>query len=240
MAILGPLFSDDSTAHAMNHPDAQATLTLAVSALQGCAPPGFHAVGALADERLTIPAADRALVDRAVPLRRAEFIAGRWCAHQALRAISMPATALPTGDLGAPCWPAGAVGSITHDAGCCVAVAGPAIGVTGIGIDWCDDTRLAGLAELAEQIVADAERGALAKAPSAARHLQRLFCAKESVVKASSASVGQFLDLRHIVIDDVQADSGGFSAHIAGHAFVIRGQLLPVRGHALAMAWLAA
>lgn len=224
----------------MNHPDAQATLTLAVSALQRCAPPGFHVVGALANERLPIPAADRAQVDRSVPLRRAEFIAGRWCAHQALQAISMPAAALPTGHLGAPSWPAGAVGSITHDAGYCVAVAGPAIGVAGIGIDWCDDTRLASLAELAEQIVADAERGAFAQASSAARHLQRLFCAKEAVVKASSASVGQFLDLRHIVIDVVQGDSGGFSAHIAGHAFFIRGQFLPVRGHALALAWLVA
>jgi 4'-phosphopantetheinyl transferase EntD len=217
---------------AMNHRDAHVTLTLAVSALRCAAPPGFHAVGALADEHLAIPAADRAHVDRAVPRRRAEFIAGRWCAHQALRAISMPAAALPTGRLGAPCWPVGAVGSITHDAGYCVAVAGPAASVTGIGIDWCDDTRLAGLSELAEQVVADAERGAFAQASSAARHLQRLFCAKEAVVKACSASVGQF--------DAVQAGSGAFSAHIAGHAFVVRGRLLPVEGHALAMAWLEA
>lgn len=222
----------------MNHRDAQATLTLAVSALQRCAPRGFHAVGALADENLTIPAADRAQVDRAVPRRRAEFIAGRWCAHQALKAISMPAAALPSGPLGAPCWPAGAVGSITHDAGYCVAVAGPAASVAGIGIDWCDDTRLTALSELAEQIVADAESAALAQAPSAARHLQCLFCAKEAVVKACSASVGQYLELRHIVIDDVHTENGAFSANIAGHAFVIRGRLLPVEGHALAMAWL--
>ena len=152
----------------------------------------------------------------------------------------MPAVALPTGHLGAPCWPAGAVGSITHDAGYCLAVAGPASRVTGIGIDWCDDTRLPSLPELAEQIVADAERGALAHASSAARHLQRLFCAKEAVVKASSALVGQFLELRQIVIDDVSADRGTFSARIAGHAFVIRGELLPVRTHALAMACLMA
>lgn len=225
---------------AMNQPNTQAALAMAVSALQRCVPPGFHVVGALADERLPVPAADRAQVDRAVPRRRAEFIAGRWCAHQALQAVALPASALPTGRLGAPCWPAGAVGSITHDAGYCVAVAGPAARVAGIGIDWCDDTRQAGLPELAGQIVADAERRALAQASSAARHLQRLFCAKEAVVKAASAPVGHFLDLRDIVVDNVPEDSGGFSARIVGHTFVIQGQLLPVQTHALAMAWLAA
>ncbi len=220
--------------------DAQATLDTAVAALQRCAPEGFRVVGALADEQLPIPAADRVLVERAVPRRRAEFIAGRWCAHQALQAILLPAAALPTGRLGAPCWPVGAVGSITHDAGYCVAVAGPAKSAAGIGIDWCDDTRLDGLPELTDQIVADAERTALARAPSAARHLQRLFCAKEAVVKAASASVGQFLELRDIVIDPDAVDSERFTARIAGHAFLIRGELLPVQAHALAMAWLAA
>lgn len=224
----------------MDPAEAQTTLDAAVDALQRCMPAGFRVVGALANEQLPIPDADRQLVARAVPRRRAEFVAGRWCAHQALRAIAMPAAALPTGPLGAPRWPAGAVGSITHDAGYCAAVAGPSAAAAGIGIDWCDDTRLEGLPALAEQIVAEAERAALGRAPSAAHHLQRLFCAKEAVVKAASASVGQFLELRDITIGDGSVDHHGFTARIAGHALVIQGQLLPVQAHALAMAWLAA
>ena len=224
----------------MNRPDARETLHLAISSLRSHLPTGFHAVGALADEGLAVPAADRALVDRAVPQRRAEFIAGRWCAHQALLAASLPAASLPIGPLGAPCWPAGALGSITHDAGYCVAVAGPARGIDGIGIDWCDDGRRTSFPELAEHIVACVERSALARAPSAAHHLQRLFCAKEAVVKAASASVGQFMALQDIVIDGGGVDNDRFTARITGHALAIRGLLLPVQGHTLALAWLAA
>lgn len=224
----------------MNQPHAWDTLRSAVSVLRRHLPAGFHAVGTLADERLAVPAADRALVDRAVPKRRAEFIAGRWCAHQALRAASLPAPSLPTGSLGAPCWPAGALGSITHDAGYCVAVAGPAAGIGGIGIDWCDDGRQSVLPELAGQIVADVERSALACAPSAAQHLQRLFCAKEAVVKAASAFVGQFIELQSIVIEGDGINDHQFTACITGHALVVHGQFLPGQGHALALAWLAA
>lgn len=228
---------------AMSPPDAQGTLDDAVLALRRCAPAGFHVVGALAHEGLPIPDADRTLVAKAVPRRRAEFVAGRWCAHQALHAAALPAASLPTGRLGAPCWPDGAIGSITHDAGHCLAIAGPLAHIAGIGIDWCDDSRLDGLPALAEQILADAEHDAFARAASKARHLQHLFCAKEAVVKAASASVGSFLELRGIVIGTDRSggsDSGAFHARIDGHALLIRGRLLPARAHALALAWLAA
>lgn len=229
----------DALPDVIGQSEVQATLAAAVTALQAAMPAGFCALGALADEQLPIPAADRALVARAVARRRAEFVAGRWCAHQALRAIGLPAASLPTGPLGAPCWPLGAAGSITHDAGYCLAVAGPDTTIAGIGIDWCDDSRLDGLPDLSVQILAPAEREGFARAPSSARHLQRLFCAKEAVVKAASATVGHFLELGHIVIDAVDEDGGAFSAVLAGHSIVIRGRLLPVQGHALAVAWLA-
>ena len=241
-APMDPLQPDVRRVHrtmgAMSSRDAQTTLDAAVSALQHSAPAGFHVVGVLADEGLPIPQADRSLVANAVPRRRAEFVAGRWCAHQALRSASLPAACLPAGPLGAPCWPAGAIGSITHDVGHCVAIAGPSAPIAGIGIDWCDDSRLDGLPDLAEQILAPAERDAFARAPSRARHLQQLFCAKEAVVKAASAAAGQFLELRDIVIDSDGLDASAFHARIAGHDFVIRGRLLPVRAHALALACL--
>ncbi|MEU0005717.1 4'-phosphopantetheinyl transferase superfamily protein [Streptomyces sp. NPDC006314] len=51
------------------------------------------------------------------PRRRAEFTAGRWCAHRALAALGGAPAAVPRGPRGAPVWPAGVVGSITHCAG---------------------------------------------------------------------------------------------------------------------------
>ena len=215
-------------------------LEAALHALRACLPPGFAAMGALADEGLPIPAADRALVDRAVPHRRAEFVAGRWCAHQALAAVGLPAATLPTGLLGAPAWPAGAIGSITHDAGHCLAVAGPATALRGIGIDWCDDSRLDSLGGLADQVLSPLERDAFERAAAPHRHLQRVFCAKEAAVKAVSATIGRFIELQEITIEDDRAEAGGFLARIAGQARLIRGRHLPAQACALAWAALAA
>jgi 4'-phosphopantetheinyl transferase EntD len=195
------------------------------------------AKGALADETLPIPDADRVWVENAVPRRRAEYVAGRWCAHEALHAIGLRALSLPAGLLGAPRWPAGVVGSITHDAGYCLAVAGPASSLVGVGIDWCDDDCLGTVLDLANQVLAPSERGALALSGDPARHLQRVFCAKEAVVKAVSATLGRFLDLHEITVDSV---SGAFEARISGRCDLVRGKHLSVQRHALAWAALLA
>src|SRR5690606_7567998 len=53
----------------------------------------------------------------AVNKRQTEFLAGRLCAHEALRRLlgvpSIPAVAEDR----SPCWPSGVVGSITHGGG---------------------------------------------------------------------------------------------------------------------------
>jgi 4'-phosphopantetheinyl transferase EntD len=59
------------------------------------------------------------------PRRRAEFATGRGCAHAALSRCGFgPAPLLPDADR-APCWPQGAVGSITHTVDYALAVAAP-------------------------------------------------------------------------------------------------------------------
>ncbi|WHT21621.1 4'-phosphopantetheinyl transferase superfamily protein [Crossiella sp. CA-258035] len=58
--------------------------------------------------------AELALVAKSVPKRQAEFSTARWCARQALGFLGVePAPILPD-ERGAPQWPAGFVGSITH------------------------------------------------------------------------------------------------------------------------------
>jgi enterobactin synthetase component D len=73
---------------------------------------------------------------RAVLKRKAEYVAGRFCARQAMRAVR------PDGDsdLGTlpdrrPAWPAGIVGSLTHTAGFASAAICGAQFARGIGID---------------------------------------------------------------------------------------------------------
>src|SRR5699024_2591462 len=66
-----------------------------------------------ATEAILFPAEAEA-IGNALPKRRAEFTAGRWCARQALTELGLPPTPVERGDHGSPCWPDGVVGSITH------------------------------------------------------------------------------------------------------------------------------
>lgn len=71
----------------------------------------------------------------AVSKRQTEFLAGRLCAHEALRRATGVASIPAVGEDRAPCWPAGVVGSITHGAGWAAAVAARAEQWRGLGLD---------------------------------------------------------------------------------------------------------
>lgn len=60
---------------------------------------------------------------KALPLRRAEFLAGRAMADAALQALGQLTTEIPIGPDRAPVWPKGSVGSITHARGHCACFA---------------------------------------------------------------------------------------------------------------------
>src|SRR5690349_17676802 len=70
-----------------------------------------------------LDAGEAALVARGADKRRREFAGGRACARRALAALDAPSAALLVAAERAPAWPAGWVGSITHAAGYCGAVA---------------------------------------------------------------------------------------------------------------------
>lgn len=88
----------------------------------------------------TLHPAEAALVDGARPQRRAEFATGRECARIALREIGVESPDHPilVDANGAPLWPAGVIGSITHTTGWTGAVAArrdPDSGLASIGLD---------------------------------------------------------------------------------------------------------
>src|SRR5690242_12311145 len=56
-------------------------------------------------------------IARATELRRKEFATGRACARAALARLGRPSAAVLRGPGGAPQWPEGVVGSITHCVG---------------------------------------------------------------------------------------------------------------------------
>ncbi|WP_435861457.1 4'-phosphopantetheinyl transferase family protein [Streptomyces parvus] len=79
---------------------------------------------------------EAALVERAVPKRRREDAGVRMCARRAMSALGAPAAApLVSGHRGAPRWPGGLVGSMTHCAGYRAAVVGRVRDYRGLGID---------------------------------------------------------------------------------------------------------
>lgn len=78
---------------------------------------------------------ERDAVAMALPERRAEFVTGRVLARQALAVLGIQWASIPVARSGAPVWPAGLVGTITHSVGlraCAVARRGEHAGV---GID---------------------------------------------------------------------------------------------------------
>jgi 4'-phosphopantetheinyl transferase EntD len=128
---------------------------------------------------------ERAAIARAADSRRREFATARACARAALARLGQPAVAVLPGPRGAPQWPEGAVGSITHCAGYRAAAVALARDVVSLGVDAEPDEALPdhGMLEL---IALDSERvrlGELAARMPGICWDRLLFSAKESVYK---------------------------------------------------------
>jgi 4'-phosphopantetheinyl transferase EntD len=138
---------------------------------------------------------EQALVSRAVAKRRTEFTTTRALARQALARLGQPAVAILRGERGAPLWPAGVVGSMTHCAGYrCAAVARDR-DVRSLGIDAEPNEPLPD--GVLETVGRSDERESLAVLALAAPGVawdRLLFSAKESVYKAWFPMTGRWLD----------------------------------------------
>lgn len=83
----------------------------------------------------TLFPAEEAAVARAVDKRRREFTTARFCARRALRKLDLPPVPLLPGERGAPQWPEGIAGSMTHCAGYRAAAVARTDEVVTVGID---------------------------------------------------------------------------------------------------------
>ena len=145
---------------------------------------------------------EQAVLRRAGAKRVREFVASRNCARAALAELGRPPAPIVPGPSGAPLWPAGVVGSLTHRAGYTVAVVAPADRLAGMGIDAEPDAPLP--PGLLERIARPEERAWLAAQPARQPGVQPagrpgvdlgrlLFSAKESVYKACAPLGGRRL-----------------------------------------------
>jgi 4'-phosphopantetheinyl transferase EntD len=174
---------------------------------------------------------EEALVATAGPKRRREFALGRACARAALAALGHDAVGIGRRENGAPLWPDGVVGSITHTSGYAAALVAKAEHFSGVGLDA---ERVGGVtSNLWPRLFDAAERDYLESLDEAERKLAAtlFFCAKEAGYKAWGMQAA--LPFREIRIIRTQS---GFTATRSGESlegrFAVQDDLL------LAAVWL--
>ncbi|MFE0171994.1 4'-phosphopantetheinyl transferase [Streptomyces sp. NPDC059002] len=171
---------------------------------------------------------EAAVVANAVAKRRDEFTTVRHCARTALARIGVPPAPILPGQRGAPRWPKGVVGSMTHCAGYRAAVVARADDVVSLGIDAepgeplrdpdvltlvADETERAGLT-------------ALGAAHPGTPWDRLLFSAKESVYKTWFPLTGRWLGFEEARVE-LDPD-GTFTARLLVEGPVVEGVELKV------------
>jgi 4'-phosphopantetheinyl transferase EntD len=171
---------------------------------------------------------EQELVARAVESRRREFTTVRRLARRALGRLGRsPAPILPN-RRGAPQWPSGVVGSMTHCAGYRAAAVSPAAESAAVSIDAEPDAPLP--EGVLETVTLPSERALLAglarRSPGTAWD-RMYFSAKESVFKAWYPLTGRELDFdeAEIVFD---AGAGTFSARLLVPGPLVHGERVTV------------
>ena len=167
------------------------------------------------------------IMAHAVESRRREYAAVRNCAHACLRRLGyVPAPILP-GVGGAPTWPAGVQGSLTHCAGYAAAAVGSLARISAIGIDAEPDAPLPdGVLDL---VATPTERDRLAGIQVETDNLnwdRLLFSAKEAVYKAWFPLVHEWLDHQEAEIL-FEPQTGTFAALLSRDGLVVNGR--PIR-----------
>src|ERR1700760_3407605 len=137
---------------------------------------------------------EAAEIARAVESRRQEFTTGRACARAALARLGLPAAPIPRGERGAPHWPSGVVGSITHCAGYRACAVAHRRDVVTIGLDAEPHGPLPdGVLNVVAQPGEQDQLARLAAVRPEVHWDRLLFSAKESVYKAWFPVTGQWL-----------------------------------------------
>jgi 4'-phosphopantetheinyl transferase EntD len=169
---------------------------------------------------------EEAVIAHAVDKRRREFATGRACARTALAKLGVPGGPILPGSRGAPQWPPGVVGSITHCAGyraCAVALdrAVVAIGVDAEPNRELRDGALRAVCGEAEEVRILALQAAI---PEVSWD-RLLFSAKESVYKAWFPLTGRRLRFRDVCVDFDPVRTT-FSARLLVDGPVVNGETL--------------
>jgi enterobactin synthetase component D len=157
-------------------------------------------------------------LQRAASSRRRDFIAGRYCARQALRQVAPALSDLPItmSVFGEPQWPAGIAGSITHTGGFVAAAVACRRDALELGLDaerFMPDT----VAREVSEIVATAEERARVERRSGLSFgeiITLIYSAKEALFKCLFPLSGSYFDFLDIEIVEVALPMRVFHARL--------------------------
>lgn len=136
----------------------------------------------------------------AVARRQVEWIGGRLCAEHALERLGMFHCGVPRGPQGAPLWPPGIAGSITHTDNAAYALVASRSDGAGLGIDsepLVDESAQSAVASLC---CCPSERAAWLGGTDCRLRTTLLFAAKEAFYKAAWPAVGRFIDFDEVTV----------------------------------------
>lgn len=154
-------------------------------------------------QHVDLDAGEAAIVAAAGEKRRRDFALGRFCAHAALTQLGLLHQPVGRGPDGAPLWPDGLCGSITHTDGYAAAIIASRDSFAGIGVDA---EQVGGVTEkLWPRLFSDRERAMLVAHKDSAVAATLLFSAKEACFKV--AAPAPFTSI------EVELSDGGFLAH---------------------------
>jgi len=145
--------------------------------------------------------AERTYLESVSQNRKREFIAGRFCAHEAMVLANMPPEHIQIGRKGEPIWPSNIVGSITHSHGYAAAAVARKSDILSLGLDAEIDEPLSSkvlrrISNDQEQEWAKTVGGTLVQHPG-----KVLFSAKEATYKAWYPITHEWLGFKEALIN---------------------------------------
>lgn len=143
----------------------------------------------------------------AVVKRKAEYLAGRYCARRQLEVLGINAFDLHQGDDRAPIWPAGVMGSISHHQRSAIVVTSQADAFLGVDTELIMDADVA--ANLRNMIIDEQEYALLVACGLPFNQaLTLVFSLKESLYKALYPQVKTFFDFHAARITALSPQQG--------------------------------
>lgn len=145
-------------------------------------------------------AEERVLIGHAIGKRQGEFAAGRLCAKEALARLGIEVFPILKDGKGAPVWPEGVSGSISHAKGCCAAVVARVAEGESLGLDIEEVNRLT--EDIWEySFVRDEIEWLSRQGGEAQKWASVIFSAKEAFYKAQYPISRAWLGFQDVVIE---------------------------------------